>query len=487
MKHAALFGLPGLLLMGIVCCRPADVDPDTTIRDSDTDTLTVAGLRTLIRTDLPGRVYVTDAGREGVFVLDRADRQTADNAGIVLVTAGGRRYRRAFTGPASAGWFGLSPADADIGPKLQTAVDATTGELILPDGQYVQRTEVRLRSNLTLRGTPGKVTITLPQTYVSLTNPVNHDAPLANILIEGISWVVTATGAGTYGVITIDGPTLTNLTIQQCSSQDDAATDSTNFITVKVQTGKTIRNVRVQDNDVRAKRMGCEIFNHDNVDVYAGQNITVSRNSFRSCRFGISLSGPLDTVLVAGNYVRDCSLYGIEIAGALRNVRVIDNRFEGRFDKFLEGSNDGNGNGELLGGMVVTGNQTVGTCVGGIQLFNAGYIRFANNTIRMTGRLEILTTSSRGGTYTGNSIESGSTHAIICDNAPDNTFRDNTLSNRSAPANVATFRAFGPRATGVVVVGNRFDKGPGGAYIDAVDGAILTQSANTDETGKPID
>ena len=478
--------LIGLMALSLANCKPVEVDPDTLIRLTATDTLTLAQVRVFSRADVPANLYLSDAGKEGLFVLDRADRTTKDNTGMVLVTPGGRRYKRQFTGAANGGWFGITPADTDMGPELQMAIDATTGELFIPDGQYTQQTEVRMRPNLTLRATPGKAIITLPKTYVSLLNPVDTRPSFHDILIDGLSWVVTAKGAGTYGVISIDGPTVNNLTVQNCRSTDETAQASTNFLTVKIQSGKTGENITVQKNDLRAKRMAVEIFNHDNFNVYSGRNINVSNNSIHNCEFGISLSGPLDGLLVSENKVKNCSLYGVEIAGASKNVRILNNRFEGTFDKFIEGSNDGRGNGSIVEGLVIAGNQTVGTCVGGIQLFNAGAAQVNNNRFVMTGRLELLSPSSAGGVYENNVIVSSATHAIICDNAPNNTFRDNTISKEPAAQNVATFRAYGPRATGVVVVNNRFSKGNGGVFFDAVDGAVYTLSANRDETGKLI-
>ena len=487
MKLVQLIPVSALILAIVMAnCKQVEVDPDTLIRLTATDTLTLAQVRAFNRADAPANLYLTDAGKQGLFTLDRADHTTEDNTGIVIVTATGRRFKRQFTGEANAGWFGIIPADDDIGPELQTAINATSGGLVIPDGQYTQQTEVRMRSNLSLRGTPGKVTITLPKTYISLLSPVKTGSAFENVLIEGINWVVTATGKATYGVISIDGPSISNLTVQNCGSTDAAAKDAANFLTVKIQAGKTGKNIVVRQNNVQAKRMACEIFNHDNFNVYAGQNITVSDNTFHECTFGISLSGPLDGLMVRDNYIKNCSLYGIEIAGASKNVSILNNRFEGTFDKFIEGSNDGSGNGLVEGGMVITGNKTVGTCIGGIQLFNAGKAQFNNNTLSMTGRLELLTTSSTGGVYENNIIVSGATHAIICDNAPNNTFRDNTISNRPSTENVATFRAYGPKSTGVVVANNRFSKGAGGVYFDAVAGATYSLNANIDETGKNI-
>ncbi|WP_375447768.1 right-handed parallel beta-helix repeat-containing protein [uncultured Fibrella sp.] len=475
-----------LLAVILTNCKPVDIDPDTLIRQTATDTITLAQVRAFSRVDVPANFYLTDAGKQGLFVLDRADKTTEDNTGIVLVTANGRRYKRQFTGAANAGWFNILPADDDIGPELQTAINATTGDLFIPDGQYVQQTPVRMRTNLGLRGTPGKVTITLPKSYVSLFSPIDSGPSFDNVSIDGINWVVTATGEATYGVISIDGPTVNNLTIQNCRSSDAAAQASANFLTLKIQAGKMAKNVTIRQNDIQAKRMAFELFNHDNYNVYAGQNITVTGNTIHECTFGISLSGPLDGLMISENYIKNCSLYGVEIAGASKNVNILNNKFEGTFDKFIEGSNDGFGNGLVVGGLVIVGNQTVGSVTGGIQLFNAGAAQFNHNTLNMSGRLELLTTSSAGGVYESNIIVSGATHAIICDNAPNNTFRDNTISNKPSTENVATFRAYGEKATGVIVANNRFSKGTGGVYFDAVSGASYSVTANIDESGKPI-
>ncbi|MBO0949719.1 right-handed parallel beta-helix repeat-containing protein [Fibrella forsythiae] len=475
------------LAVALTNCKQVEVDPDNYIRQTATDTLTLAQVRAFNRADVPANVYLTDAGKQGLFVLDRGDRTTEDNTGLVIVTSTGRRFKRQFTGAAIASWFGIVPGDDDIGPELQLAIKSTTGDLFIPDGQYTQQTDVRMRSNLGLRANPGKVTITLPKSYVSLFGPIDSGPNFDNVTIDGINWVVTATATeATYGVISIDGPSVNNLTIQNCRSSDAAAKASVNFLTLKIQAGKTAKNVIIQQNDIQAKRMAFELFNHDNYNVYAGQNITVTKNTIHECTFGISLSGPLDGLMVSENYIKNCSLYGVEIAGASKNVNILNNKFEGTFDKFIEGSNDGFGNGLVVGGLVIVGNQTVGTVTGGIQLFNAGTAQFNHNTLNMTGRLELLTTSSTGGVYESNVIISSATHAIICDNAPNNIFRDNTISNKPATENIATFRAYGEKATGVVVANNRFSKGTGGVYFDAVSGATYSVTANIDETGKSI-
>lgn len=484
MKHllAVQLTFSFIFLLVLAACKESEPIPDQVVQRQDT--MTIASLRMFQTHTVPSSIRITDAGREGTFNLVFSDLASADNMGTVLVMANGRRYIREYTGPANAFWFGIEPADSDIGPELQTAVSAVD-DLIIPDGTYTQLTTVHLRSGMSVRSNPGKVMITLPKTYVSFANATDPSIPLDNVVIDGLSWTVTSQEKGTYGVIYIDGPSVTNLTVQNCTSTDAAAKDSTNWMTLKIQTNRIASNILVRNNSVEAKRMGCEIFNHDNHSIYAGKSIEVSNNYFHNCHFGISLSGPLEGLTVAANHVKDCSLFGIEIAGAARSVTITDNKFEGVFDKFLEGSNDGNGNGSVTGGMLISGNTTIGQCVGGVQLFNGGAVNFTKNKFNMTGMLEIGH-STKGGNFTDNVLESTANKAVICDNSPNNTFSGNQISNEASPGNQATFMSYGSRAIDNLLTSNRIGKGPGGKYYEGVQGGTVNASANVDTKGNPV-
>lgn len=483
---ALQLGLFGLAITLLGHCKPHDPVPDSILQREDT--LSIAQVRTLAASSIPSSVRITDAGKEGVFRIDAADLSSTDNLGTILVTAKGHRYKREYSGAASAAWFGVTPTATDISAALQLAINATS-DLFIPDGSYNQLAPVNLKSNLTIRGNTGKVLITLPQSYVSLINAPDPAIPLEHVLIDGLSWNTVSKGAGTFGTIYIDGPSVTDLTVQNCTSTDVAARDSTNWLTVKIKAGRMASGIVVRNNTVQAKRMGCEIFNHDNYGIYAGKNITVSGNNFHDCWFGISLSGPLDSLTVSDNQLTNCSLFGVEIAGASRNVQITHNTFRGVFDKFLTGSNDGSGTGgnggSVVGGMVVTDNSTIGICTGGIQIFNGGAMQFSKNVFRMTGMLE-LAHSTAGGTFTENTIESGANKAVICDNSPNNTFRNNTISNKSSEINQATFMAYGSKATNNTLINNRLIQGEGGKPYDAVLGGSCVASMNYDESGKPI-
>ncbi|GAB4024877.1 right-handed parallel beta-helix repeat-containing protein [Spirosoma koreense] len=488
MKHAIRLRLSAVVLpfLGFVCCKPSDAVPDGVVRRQDT--LTIAQVRALNTSPIPSSIYIRDSGSEGVFTVDKADQSSTDNTGTTLVTQQGDRYKRSFQGAASLLWFGASPSEADIGPALDRAISATS-ELFIPDGTYTQQTAARLKSNIRIWANPGKVTIVMPKSYVSLSAYASATSTtgqnIEHVQIDGLTWQITSRDVGTYGAISIDGPSVNDLTVQNCTSSDAAAKDSTNWLTLKIQAGRTASTIVVRNNNIQARRMACEIFNHDNYNVYAGKNITVSGNTFHDCHFGLSLSGPLEQLTVDNNYVKNCSLFGIEIAGAAQKVSITNNRFEGVFDKFLEGSNDGDGNGTIVGGMIITGNTTVGLCQGGIQLHNGGAVQFSKNNFQMTGVLELLH-STAGGTFTENVIQSSSNKAIICDNTPNHTFSGNTISNKPSPQNQATFLVYGSKATNNVLKNNKLVKGNGGKPYDALLGGSCLASMNYDEAGNAI-
>ncbi|WP_128547750.1 right-handed parallel beta-helix repeat-containing protein [Larkinella soli] len=447
--------------------------------------MSIAQLRALTSPAMPTRVYITDHKKNGIFLLDPNDNRSSDNLGLILVTAGGQRYKRAFTGSASAAWFGMDESDDDIGPELQAAVDAAD-DVMVPDGHYTQLTRVNLRSHLKLRANPGRALISLPKEYVSLGNG-DPAVPLVNVLIDGLAWQAVSDQEDKLGEgrIHIDGPSVDNLTVQNCSSTDRTARATTNWFFLKVQSGKTANNITVRNNSAQAKRMGCEIINHDNFSLYSGRNIVITDNYFRSCQFGISLSGTLENLLVDNNHLKDCSLYGIEIAGAARKARITNNRFEGIFGKIFAGSNDGGGNGTVIGGMDVSYNLTLGLCQGGIQLFNGGTISFSNNVLTMTGFLEVGHATA-GGRFTDNIIESQSDKAVVCDNSPNNVFIRNIISNKNNPQHHTTILVYGSKAKNNHFANNTLIKGEGGFYIDALLGGTYTASMNFDENGNLI-
>lgn len=481
-----LMALP-LLALVLLYCKPKPVDPQIEVRTTATDTMTIAKVRAFDNYSVPGQIYVTDAGKQGIFTLDQFDKTSADNTGIILVTANGERYVRQFSGSASTTWFDITTKDADIGPKLQIAVKATA-DLTFPDGTFTQQTPVQMQPGMSLRGNPGRTVINLTKSYISLISDTATHVPLENVLIDGLSWVVKPTDPNPlYGVLAVDGPFIKNFTVQNCNSTDAGAQVATNFLSINVAKGKTAQNILVHNNYVSAKRTGCEILNlkENNLGIYAGANIIVKNNSFSNCSLsGISIDGAHEGVLIDGNALRNCGDYGIEVQGLEHNVRITNNTFEGTFNQLISGSVNELRHGTLAGGHTITGNRTIGTCAGGIYLQNAGAATFSDNLFRITGPVQVKDYSS-GGTYTNNVIESGAGNAIICDNAPNNTFTNNTISNQSSQKNDGTFKAVN-NATNVVLRNNKLSKGTPGVYYYAVAPATLQSIGNVDDAGNPI-
>lgn len=106
------------------------------------------------------RVEITKAGIAGAFELDLADQVNPDNGGTVIVGAGGRRWKRQFTGLSDVAWFN-ELADANASAAVQKSISeaqargATTievnSELDCPDA-LTGRSRVMMRGEGRLKG-----------------------------------------------------------------------------------------------------------------------------------------------------------------------------------------------------------------------------------------------------------------------------------------------------------------------------------------------
>src|SRR5689334_17070848 len=68
--------------------------------------ISMALLRTSTSVSTTSSYFVSDAGREGVFYYDPKDVTSIDNGGTVIVN-GSKRYKRLYSGPLDARWFGM--------------------------------------------------------------------------------------------------------------------------------------------------------------------------------------------------------------------------------------------------------------------------------------------------------------------------------------------------------------------------------------------
>lgn len=88
------------------------------------------------------KYFITDAGKEGFFYYDSKDVTTADNGGTVVVNAG-RRFKRLYSGPLNAKWFGMvgdynGTAGTENSAAFKAAISAAKKDevLLVPAGQY---------------------------------------------------------------------------------------------------------------------------------------------------------------------------------------------------------------------------------------------------------------------------------------------------------------------------------------------------------------
>lgn len=83
-----------------------------------------------------GLVLLTTPGISGSFVLDRIDTTSSDDGATVIVGAGGRRWKRVYSGRANILWWDVE-RNASVGQegKIQSAIDSGL-PLYAPEGVY---------------------------------------------------------------------------------------------------------------------------------------------------------------------------------------------------------------------------------------------------------------------------------------------------------------------------------------------------------------
>lgn len=183
-----------------------------------------------------------------------------------------------------------------------------------------------------------------------------------------------------------------------------------------------------------------------------GENCSVLNNYFDQCT-GPSIEniGASNTV-ISGNFIRRAKARPIQTANIyLMSENVISNNIISELDATL-------GDGLYLGSMT--------NCV------------ISNNSIDLTGKSGTfveLTSAGLAGTgknlFTGNTVRTNASYAIIIDSCPDNSVTGNVLDNSASGSNFATVRCLSASATRNTVFSNYVAKGTGGAIFDNASGA----------------
>lgn len=118
----------------------------------------------------------------GVFVLDTNDRTSLDDGGLVIVSAGGARWKRLINGNTlTLADFGAFPNGVECGARIQAAFDACAGkyDLIADSGTYLTARELKTPSGLRFKGagmyqTIIKADVRLPAIANVMTNKSNN-------------------------------------------------------------------------------------------------------------------------------------------------------------------------------------------------------------------------------------------------------------------------------------------------------------------------
>lgn len=112
---------------------------------------TIAEIRALSGTLPSNNFYTTDLGQEGNWYYDASDTTSADNIGTILVTADGKRIKRAYSGAVNFKWFGAIGDGVANNSSMFNTVIASFSNVYIPKGVYKINTTISA-SNKTIYG-----------------------------------------------------------------------------------------------------------------------------------------------------------------------------------------------------------------------------------------------------------------------------------------------------------------------------------------------
>lgn len=168
-------GISPYTLHDVLLDDPADDKADIGLGNVDNTADADKPVSTAVRAELNARVqdiatyaalrayagpltsrYVTADGMQGRFDVDASDTTSADNGGTVLVDASGRRWKREFSAPLNAKWFGARGVGTDDYLAIEAALDAAHaaggGRVRIPAGNYGYTQNFKLQSNVHVEG-----------------------------------------------------------------------------------------------------------------------------------------------------------------------------------------------------------------------------------------------------------------------------------------------------------------------------------------------
>lgn len=115
--------------------------------------ISLSGLRAITSPSTTIKYFITDKGYEGYFLYDPSDASSTDNTGTCIVSSNGKRFKRIYTGPAQASWFGIKADNlTDNATALNLAIQSVPW-LRLDSGITLTSAAIHiLKSNFILEG-----------------------------------------------------------------------------------------------------------------------------------------------------------------------------------------------------------------------------------------------------------------------------------------------------------------------------------------------
>lgn len=196
------------------------------------ETVTIADLRANTAPQVHHLYYVSERGKEGLFFYDASDTTSVDNAGTIVVSSSGARFKRVYSNWIDARWFGaiadgsshpvgalpnadfpsaVSPTDEKDWAAVQAAIQwakqqkSGTGKVLLPRGLYRLNRSIRPEGDhLELCGSPGTILslqANVPAIETSTTGGPHQHLIIRDLLIQATSGY----GPDNMGIIHLAG------------------------------------------------------------------------------------------------------------------------------------------------------------------------------------------------------------------------------------------------------------------------------------------
>ncbi|GAA3402875.1 right-handed parallel beta-helix repeat-containing protein [Paenibacillus hodogayensis] len=399
-KLVASFGMAGLALIaggvlssaesgGSVAAQVYGEGEGEGCCDHGCPAVTLAELRALPVPAYPALYFVKDNGQEGIFYYDPLDMSAADNTGLVVVSAGGARFKRLTEEQGvDIRWFGakgdgLTDDTTAIQLAVNTVSAAGGGTVYVPASGTFRFTSIHVKARVALIGYGGVLKlkdnhcVSSSTAYYLLHNMNPAGGSFSDVKIEGIVLDGNRSGGNTsFSVadgMTIGGENavIRNCTIRNAPDSGIMFSGATNSVCVgnRIETGG---DVGIYVNDGNGTK------HYENV---------ISDNRITGFPFGgIALKRICQRTLVAHNTIYDCG-NGITLEHAStssdysRNVSIIGNRLRN----------------------IGYGSPTAAQV--GINLRCSDYTIVADNRIEWSKRRAILIEASQYCSVSGNVIE----------------------------------------------------------------------------------